>query len=48
MWFRLVIAFLFFIDEDNEKTVPVVLNGSESELVFSEYQFTGDTVNIFN
>lgn len=34
-----------FSDEENEKSVPVILNGSESELVFSEHQFTGDTVS---
>ncbi|KAF8787422.1 GTP-binding protein RAD like protein [Argiope bruennichi] len=34
-------------DEENEKFVGVILNGSESELVFSEHQFTSDSTENF-
>ncbi|KAG8198947.1 hypothetical protein JTE90_015151 [Oedothorax gibbosus] len=34
-------------DEEHEKLVAVVLNGSESELVFSEHQYVSDSTDNF-
>ncbi|GFQ96559.1 GTP-binding protein GEM [Trichonephila clavata] len=35
-------------DEENEKMVGVILNGSESELVFSEHQYVSDSTENFS